>query len=134
MRYADAPELMAAFWCVTRTFIIRFGFIGIAVFAVTNGILHSSCVPVLGYALLEIASRIGLWGITFAKILKDMGRIIYALSHEISEAPGEAVAVFGMILMALVGSWVAPPAVSARSPLSARKPARVVKVHQSHLP
>ena len=107
MRYADAPELMTASWYVTRTLIIRFGFIGIAVFAVTNGILHSSCVPVLGYALLEIASHIGLWGIKLAKILKDMGRIIYGLSHEMSEAPAEAVAVFGMILMVLVGaSWV----------------------------
>ena len=69
MRYADAPELMTASWYVTRTLIIRFGFIGIAVFAVTNGILHSSCVPVLGYALLEIASSIGLWWTKFANIL-----------------------------------------------------------------
>ena len=113
MRYADAPELMTAFWYVTRTFIIRFGFIGIAVFAVTNGIVRSSCVPVLGYALLEIASHIGLWGIKLAKILKDMGRIIYGLSHEMSEAPAEAVAVFGMILMVLVGaSWIMGSAAS----------------------
>ena len=107
MRHADAPELMTAFWYVTRTFIIRSGFIGTAVFAVTNGILHSSWVPALGYALQETASRVGLWGIKFAKILKDMGRIIYGLSHEISEAPAEAVAGLGVVLLILfVASWV----------------------------
>jgi len=59
--------------------------------------LLGSCI---GFLLSDM--RIGLWGIKFAKILKDMGKISYGLAHEISEAPAETVTGIGVILVVLV--------------------------------